>query len=93
MDNQKRHKRHECNREKWQFYFLPAAGWFDGKLHKSLDINGDFFGSYWSSTSSSFLGCAEGLGFGVDFNNKNTIRHDIYSSKCFIGSTIRPVTQ
>ena len=73
--------------------FLPAAGWFDGKLHKSLDINGDFFGSYWSSTSSSFLGCAEGLGFGVDFNNKNTIRHDIYSSKCFIGSTIRPVTQ
>ena len=72
--------------------FLPAAGNFDGNLHKNLDVNGEFKGCYWSSTASDF-GRAVVLGFGIDFDIKSKIRHDTYNSKCFHGCTIRPVSK
>ena len=75
------------------FIFLPAAGFYDGALHKNLDVHGEFFGSYWSSTTSDFLGDAKTLGFGLDFETQSRIRRDIYDGKCFIGHTIRPVAQ
>ena len=71
--------------------FLPAAGYYDGALHKNIDINGEFFGSYWSSTTSEYYGCAKGLAFGLDFETKSRNRCNIVSTKCFHGCTIRPV--
>lgn len=75
------------------YIFLPATGYYEGTLHKNLDVHGEFFGSYWSSTSNASLGTADLLGFGLDFDIKNKIRHKIYTAKYFQGNTIRPVSQ
>ena len=73
--------------------FLPAAGYYEGKLHKNLDVNGEFFGAYWSSTSNASLGQAYLLAFGLDFDIKNKIRYNIIGARYFYGKTIRPVSQ
>lgn len=71
--------------------FLPAAGYYDGALHINLEVNGEFFGSYWSSTTSGYYDSAKGLAFGLDFETKSKNRYNIISNKCFYGCTIRPV--
>ncbi len=73
--------------------FLPASGWFDETLMKSLDVNGEYFGTYWTSSASSTSGSAYMLGFGLDFSIRSKIRHDIYDEKCYRGSTVRPVSK
>lgn len=74
--------------------FLPAAGVYHDTECKHLDINGIPYGSYWSLTPiNSDYGRADSLGFGLSFNNNQDLRHQIYSSACYEGHSVRPVSK
>ena len=74
--------------------FIPAAGTYREATCKHLDINGNPYGSYWSLTPiNSDYGRADSLGFGLDFTNSKNVRHQIYSSSCYEGHSIRPVSK
>jgi serine/threonine protein kinase len=74
--------------------FLPAAGYYHDTTWKELDINGIPYGSYWSLTAiNSDYGRADSLGFGLNFQNNHELRYQIYSSSCYEGHSIRPVSK
>ena len=74
--------------------FIPAAGTYLEATCKHLDINGNPYGSYWSLTPiNSDYGRADSLGFGLDFTDSKNVRHQIYSSSCYEGHSIRPVSK